>query len=109
MPSVEQPAAGDGGPCPPDPGDRTHVEWQPWGSGRDGEGLGKRRGQAVLLQVCLWHCCSDTLPLVIALARWGSGANCVSLVSVVIALQETAVRKGRADAVAPFLSISRES
>ena len=54
------------------------------------------------------------LLLVIALAWWGSGANFISWVSVVIALQETAVRKGRAgwgraDAVAAFLSISRES
>lgn len=78
---------------------------------RDGEGLGRRRGQAVLLQVCLWCCCSNVLLLVIALARWGSGANVINLVSVVIAVQETVVRKGkagwgRADALALFFAIS---
>lgn len=90
------------------------MGWQPWGAGRDGEGLRRRRGQAVLLQVCLWGCCLNMLLLLIALAWWGSGANFIRLVSVVIALQETAVRKGEAgwgrdDAVAPFLSISKES
>lgn len=68
----------------------------------------------MLLQVCLWCCCLNMLLVVIALAWWGSGANFISLVSVVIALQETVVRKGRAgwgraDAVAPFPSIPRES
>lgn len=108
-----QPGTGDGGPCPPDPGEGTHGGWQLWGSERDGDGLGRRRGQAVLLQVCLWCCCLNMLLLVIALARWGSGANFISCVSAVIALQETVVRKGKAgwgrdDAVAPFLSISKE-
>lgn len=66
----------------------------------------------MLLQVCLWRCRLDTLLLVIALARWGSGANFISLVSAAIAFRETALRKGRAawgraDAVAH--SFSRES
>lgn len=52
------------------------------------EGLGRRRGQAVLLQVCLWCCCLNVLLSVIALAQWGSGANFISLVSVVIAGHE---------------------
>lgn len=53
------------------------------------------------------------LLLVIALARWGSGANFISLVSVVIASPEIVVAKGRAGwgragAAAPFLSICEE-
>lgn len=114
MPSLEQPDTGDGGLCPPECGEGTHKGWQLWGAGRDEEGLGRRRGQVVLLQVCLWGCCLNMLLPLIALAWWGSGANFIRLVSVIIALQETAVRKAEAgwerdDAVAPFLSISKKS
>lgn len=42
----------------------------------------------MLLQVCLWCCCLNVLLSVIALARWGSGPNFISLVSVVIAGHE---------------------
>lgn len=75
------------------------------------EGLG-RGGQAVFLQVCLWRCRLGTLLPVIALARWGSGANFISLVSAAIALREAVLRKGRAAwgrAGAVARSFSRES
>lgn len=96
--------AGDSDLCPLDhagPGRGQGTWWHPWGSGGDGEGVGRKRGEAVLLL------------LVIALAWWGSGANFISLVSVVIASPEIVVAKGRAgwgraDAVAPFLSICEE-
>lgn len=56
--------------------------------------LGRRRGQAVWLQV-RWCCGPTVLLLVIALAWWGSRANFISLVSVVIALLEGSGEKGQ--------------
>lgn len=57
------------------------------GAEDDAWGRRRRRGRAVWLQV-RWCCGRTVLLLVIALSWWGSGANFISLVSVVIALLE---------------------